>query len=172
MIPASWPLFAVLQCRVHELWSRKFGSTLEDRPVYTSRDCYETFAIPRPLAIFPQLDRVGKSYHDHRAALMAARSEGMTKTYNRFHDRGEAAADIVRLRALHAEMDRAVLEAYGWDDLAERAAPVFLDESNEDDHTYQGRLFWPSDFRDEVLALLLAINAERAETERAAGLRQ
>jgi hypothetical protein len=38
-------------------------------------------------------------------------------------------------------MDRAVLEAY--------AAPIFLDETNEDDHTYQGRLFWPSDFRDD-----------------------
>ena len=62
-------------------------------------------------------------------------------------------------------MDRAVLEAYGWRDLAARAAPVFLDETNEDDHTYQGRLFWPSDFRDEVLARLLALNAERHAEE-------
>ena len=75
-----------------------------------------------------------------------------------------------RLRELHAAMDRAVLEAYGWRDLAERAEPVFLDESTEDEHTYQGRLFWPSDFRDEVLARLLALNAERAEAERAAGI--
>lgn len=37
-----------------------------------------------------------------------------------------------RLRELHAAMDRAVLEAYGWHDLAARAAPIFLDESNED----------------------------------------
>ncbi len=37
--------------------------------------------------------------------------------------------------------DRAVLRVYGWDDLAERAEPVFLEETNEDDHTYQGRLF-------------------------------
>jgi hypothetical protein len=40
-------------------------------------------------------------------------------------------------------MDRAVLEAYGWHDLAARAEPIFLDETNEDDHTYQSRLFWP-----------------------------
>jgi hypothetical protein len=45
----------------------------------------------------------------------------------------------------HAAMDPAVLEAYGWRDLAARAAPIFLDETNEDDHTYQGHLFWPSD---------------------------
>ena len=35
------------------------------------------------------------------------------------------------------------------------------DEDNEDEFAYQGRLFWPSDFRDEVLARLLALNAER-----------
>jgi hypothetical protein len=101
---------------------------------------------------------------------MVARNEGMTKTYNRFHDRSETAADIVRLRELHAETDRAVLEAYGWRDLAERAAPIFLDETNEDDHTYQGRLFWPTDFRDEVLARLLALNAERHADEVRLGL--
>ena len=67
-------------------------------------------------------------------------------------------------------MDRAVLEAYGWHDLAAQAEAVFLDETNEDDYAYQRRLFWPSDFRDEVLARLLALNAERAAAERAAGI--
>jgi hypothetical protein len=62
-------------------------------------------------------------------------------------------------------MDRAVLEAYGWHDLAAHAEPVFLDDVNEEDHAYQGRLFWPSDFRDEVLARLLALNAERHAEE-------
>ena len=85
----------------------------------------------------------------------------MTKIYNRFHDRNEESEDIRGLRELHAAMDRGVLEVYGWRDLALRAEPIFLDESNEDDHAYQGRLFWPSDFRDEVLARLLALNAER-----------
>ncbi len=111
------------------------------------------------------LETAGWAYDQHRAALMIARNEGMTKTYNRFHDPDETGDDIQRLRELHAAMDRAVLEAYGWHDLAARAAPIFLDETNEDDHTYQGRLFWPSDFRDEVLARLLALNAERHAEE-------
>jgi hypothetical protein len=62
-------------------------------------------------------------------------------------------------------MDSAVLGAYGWKDLAARAGSIFLNETNEDDHTYQGRLFWPSGFRDEVLTRLLAINAERHADE-------
>jgi hypothetical protein len=101
---------------------------------------------------------------------MLARNEGLTKTYNRFHDPNETAEDIQRLRELHASVDQAVLEVYGWHDLAAHAGPIFLDETNEDDHTYQDRLFWPSNFRDEVLARLLPLNAERAAAERAAGV--
>lgn len=123
---------------------------------------------------------MGEEYSDHRGAIMVARNEGLTKTYNRFHDPAQQSTDIVRLRELHAEIDRAVLLAYAasassgadaaaWNDLADRAEPIFLDETNEDDHTYQGRLFWPSAFRDEVLSRLLALNAERAAAERVAG---
>ena len=46
--------------------------------------------------------------------------EGMTKTYNRFHDIYEIDPRIVELRELHAAMDRAVLDAYGWADIADR----------------------------------------------------
>jgi hypothetical protein len=145
--------FGLLQSRVHETWSRFAGSTMKDDPVYTPTDCYETFPFPEDFETSPTLEVAGQAYHDHRAALMVARDEGMTKTYNRFHDSDERNEDIVRLRDLHAEMDRTVLLTYGWDDLAERSEPIFLDATNEDDHTYQGRLFWPSAFRDEVLAV-------------------
>ena len=62
---------------------------------------------------------------------MVARNEGLTKTYNRFHNPAERAPDIVRLRELHDAMDQAVLRAYGWDDLADSAAPEFLTEETE-----------------------------------------
>jgi hypothetical protein len=156
---------AALQARLHELWARYFSSSMKDDLRYTPSDCFETFPFPVGFETSSDLEEIGKTYHDHRAALMVARDEGMTKTYNRFHDRTETAEDIQRLRELHAAMDRAVLEAYGWHDLAQRAEPIFLDETNEDDHTYQGRLFWPSHFRDEVLARLLALNAERHAEE-------
>ncbi len=157
--------FLVLQSRVHETWTRQFAASMKDDQRYIPSDCFETFPFPEGFETLPALEAAGQAYYDHRATLMVARNEGMTKTYNRFHDRRETAADIVRLRELHAGMDRAVLEAYGWHDLAERAAPIFLDETNEDDQTYQGRLFWLSDFRDEVVARLLALNAERHAEE-------
>lgn len=165
----QFSFFCMLQSRVHDFWARFFGSTMKDDPVYVPTDCFETFPFPEVWKTSVDLEAAGKAYYEFRAALMVARNEGMTKTYNRFHDPTETAEDIQRLRELHAAMDRAVLEAYGWRDIAARAAPVFLDETNEDDHTYQGRLFWPSAFRDEVLARLLALNAERHAEEVRAG---
>src|SRR5271163_380553 len=101
---------------------------------------------------------------------MMSRDEGLTRTYNRFHARGETAPDIVRLRELHAEMDDTVLRAYGWDDLADRAAPEFIEQDADEGKTPKTRLDWPAEFKDEVLARLLALNAERAAAERSAGV--
>lgn len=157
--------FATLQSRIHEVWARFFASTLEDRLRYTPSDCFETFPLPPGYADAPTLEAAGQAYHDHRAALMIARDQGMTPTYNRFHARADEAADILDLRRLHQAMDDAVLRAYGWDDLADRATPQFLDEASEDDHRYQGRLFWPAAFRDALLARLLRLNEERAMAE-------
>ena len=174
--------FASLQSRVHEVWARFFGSSMKDDLRYTPSDCFETFPLPPGYDSAPALDAAGDAYHAHRAAMMIATDKGMTKTYNRFHDPKDRAADIVELRRLHAMMDDAVLRAYGWDDLAGRAhpgdpannipagedAPRFLTEDDEDDHKYQNRLFWPAPFRDELLARLLKLNEERAAAEKLA----
>jgi hypothetical protein len=165
----SMAAFACMQTRSHELWARFFASTLEDRIRYTPSDCFATFPFPPGFETDPALEAAGRAYHDDRARLMVERNEGMTKTYNRFHNPEDHAEDIVALRDLHAAMDRAVLAAYGWHDLAARAEPRHLTVEDEDVHTYQGRLFWPSDFRDEVLSRLLALNAQRHAEEVAAG---
>jgi hypothetical protein len=67
-------------------------------------------------------------------------------------------------------MDRAVLTAYGWHDLADTVRAEFLTPETEDDHTYQGRYFWPAEQRDQILARLLALNAERHAEEVKSGL--
>jgi hypothetical protein len=101
---------------------------------------------------------------------MICRNEGLTKTYNRFHKESEKAADIAKLRERHAAMDDAVLRAYGWDDLAARAKPEFIEQTADEGKTPKTRLDWPAELKDELLARLLALNAERAAAERAAGL--
>lgn len=157
--------FAVLQSRVHEVWAKFFGSSFKDDPRYIPEDCFETFPFPIDHEQQSTLNNAGQLYYDHRGALMIEVGEGMTKTYNRFHNDSERGAAIACLRELHDEMDRAVLRAYGWDDLADELHPQFLSEENEDDHTYQGRYFWPAEQRDKVLSRLLALNAVRHADE-------
>ena len=71
---------------------------------------------------------------------MVRNNEGLTKTYSRFHDPDERSTDILELRRLHGVMDRAVLEAYGWEDLVRTATCEFLldFEEDEDDDEHGG----------------------------------
>lgn len=167
---SSHALQALLVSRLHETWARFLGATFKDDGRYNLADCFRNFPCPNDFEANPILDQSGQAYHAHRAQLMFARSEGLTKTYNRFHARGENAADIARLRTLHHEMDVAVLRAYGWTDLADRAAPEFIEQDADEGKTPKTRLDWPAVFKDEVLARLLTLNAARAAEERAAGL--
>jgi hypothetical protein len=93
---------------------------------------------------------------------MLSNKEGMTKTYNRFHDPDETSADIQKLRDLHVEMDQAVAAAYGWTDL----------ELGHGFHeTKQGIRFTISEpARREVLQRLLKLNHERYAEEVRQGL--
>ena len=164
------PMDCVLNTRVHWLWVETFASTLGETLNYSTGACFETFPFPSGVAHSGELAAKGEALLSQRLGLMAGRGEGLTKTYNRFHARGENGADIACLRTLHHEMDVAVLRAYGWDDLANRAAPEFIEQEADEGKTPKTRLDWPSDFKDEVLARLLAFNATRAAEERAAGL--
>jgi hypothetical protein len=166
----SFSTFACLQGRCHEIWLRAFTSTLKDDLNYAPSDCLLNFPFPVNFETDPSLEAAGEAYHAFRAELMVRNDQGLTKTYNRFHARGENGADIARLRSLHHDMDVAVLRAYGWNDLADRAAPEFIELEADEGKTPKTRLDWPSDFKDEVLARLLALNATRAAQERAAGL--
>jgi hypothetical protein len=211
----------VLQGQLHEEWLRFFGSSLEERLRYTPSDCFETFPFPADLLdVTPSdsadevqhksLEAIGERYHQFRTKLMVRNNEGLTSTYNRFHDPFETSPDLLELRRLHGEMDQAVLHAYGWsdvptacgfgldyldtegdaqlpDDLQERidSGELFFWDAG-DALDFQGQLQaygaisgrrklpwryrWPDAVRDDVLARLLALNAERYEEEVKLGL--
>jgi len=156
--------YGVLQSNFHEAWARKYCSTLETRLSYTPTDGFETFPFPKLPASSNQLPAIGETYHEHRRQIMLARQEGLTATYNRFHNPDERAADIARLRQLHIELDRTVAAAYGWDDLA-------LGHGFHE--TAQGVRYTISEAaRREVLARLLELNHQRYAEEVAAGMHE
>jgi hypothetical protein len=114
---------ASLQSNCHEAWARLLGSSMKDDLRYTPSDCLETFPFPAALrdandptheAQRQGLESIGERYHQFRAELMVRNNEGLTSTYNRFHDPAETSPELLELRRLHGEMDQAVLQAYGW----------------------------------------------------------
>ena len=164
--------FCSLQSRPHEVWSRFLGSSLEDRLRYTPSDCFETFPFPDEWSTHSDLERAGADYYDYRADLMVGHDEGLTKTYNRFHNPDETNPDISRLRNLHTAMDRAVLDAYRWTDIptdCEFLLDYEIDDEDWGTRKKPYRYRWPDDVRDEVLARLLELNAQRSEAEQRAG---
>jgi hypothetical protein len=212
---------ALLQGRIHEWWARFFASSMKDDLRYSPSDCFETFPFPAALLAAnandpahedqrQRLEAIGERYHQFRAELMIANNEGLTSTYNRFHDPSETSPDLLELRRLHGEMDQTVLQAYGWsdvptacgfgldyldteedaqlpDELQERidSGELFFWDAG-DARDFQGQLEasgavsgrrklpwryrWPDAVRDDVLARLLALNAERYEEEVRLGL--
>ena len=128
---------------------------------YNPSDCFVSFPFPENFETDAKLEAVGKEYYEFRAALMVKNNEGLTKTYNRFHDPNETSAEIKKLRELHAAMDRAVLDAYGWTDLQPTCEFLLDYEEEEEDEedarraavarspgatagrTSSGTRFWP-----------------------------
>lgn len=143
------------------------------------------------------LENIGEAYHEHRRKLMLAMQLGLTKTYNLFHSNAitaqsindkdkqvaslqkhlektantisfyEAIQGILKLRELHVQMDEAVLDAYGWNDIALQHDFYEVDYLPENDRV---RFTIHPDARKEVLKRLLELNHKIHEEEVEKGL--
>lgn len=144
-----------------------------------------------------ELELIGETYHEYRTQLMMGMQLGLTKTYNLFHSNAitaqavnekdkqvaalqkhlektantisfnEAIQGILQLRERHVQMDEAVLDAYGWNDIALRHDFYEVDYLPENDRI---RFTIHPDARKEVLKRLLELNHKIHEEEVKAGL--
>lgn len=100
----------ILSSRVHDTWVRANSSTLKGDLRYTPSTAFETFPFPRPT---PEVrDRVGRAAEkivEEREAACESMGLGLTKVYNLMDEGG-----FVELKRAHNELDRAVMDAYGW----------------------------------------------------------
>ncbi|MGB9898827.1 type IIL restriction-modification enzyme MmeI, partial [Thermanaerothrix sp.] len=166
--------YALLQSNLHEIWTRRFSSTLESRLNYSPTDCFDTFPFPPAEYAAPSLAgllaqppfaraaQIGAAYHEHRRQVMLARELGLTKTYNLFHNPACQDADIQRLRQLHAEMDNAILACYGWEDLD-------LKHDFYQNDRGQTRFMPSAAARREVIFRLMELNQKMVEEEKQNG---
>ncbi len=132
--------FGVLNSRIHTTWALHTGSTLEDRPLYTTTTCFETFPFPRPTsAQHLEIEKWAKYLNDVRNALIAADgTRTLTGIYNdltMLRSARDSTHPVYALLIAHERLDAAVIAAYGWD------APLR---------------------DDDILAKLLALNLQRS----------
>jgi hypothetical protein len=135
IVREEYSVFAVLQSRTHETWVSIFGAALEDRTCYTPSDCLENFPFPKNND--DRLEAVGRLYEEFRKQVAISHSIGLTEIYSRFHDPYEKTSDILHLREVHAAMDRAALDAYGWTDI-HPTCEFLLDYEEEEDEGETG----------------------------------
>ena len=169
----------VLSSGLHLVWALAAGSLLEDRPVWAKSRCFDPF--PFPDATEPQKARIRDLAERLDAHRKAAQGRGVTITgmYNLLAKlrSGEAftakereqheAAQTEILRQLHDELDAAVLEAYGWQDLlSSPASPSSrLKKPLSQDEGDAGDVKNGSAVKAEILSRLVALNQERAAEE-------
>jgi hypothetical protein len=149
---------ALLSSAFHYWWAITYASTMRSDLRYTPSDVFETFPQPE---ITQRLHSSGETLDTFRHGLMQRAGLGLTDLYNQVHDPEVNDREIVEVRDLHAEIDAAVAEAYGWND---------LQLGHHCRETEQGSRFTISDeAREEVLNRLLQLNHSRRAEEQARG---
>jgi restriction-modification enzyme MmeI-like protein len=109
--------FGILHSRVHEIWSRATGTQVREAESgfrYTPTSCFETFAFPEPSG--EQRARVGEAarrlveLRDGWLNPAGLADSGLaTRTLTNLYNQGPS-----WLSNAHADLDAAVLDAYGW----------------------------------------------------------
>ncbi|MEV6157795.1 DNA methyltransferase [Nonomuraea sp. NPDC052129] len=151
---------AVLSSNMHQLWAIKYGSTMRTDVNYSPTDVFLTFPRPEPTT---RLEEAGKALDRERREIMLQQQLGLTKLYNLVNDPEISdASDLAaaRMRETHVELDKAVMDAYGWSDLP-------LDHGF---HTYRQMTRWTvsPEARVEILDRLLKENLRRVAEQGAA----
>lgn len=107
-------LLAFLSSSTHYWWAVDRSATMKADLSYSPSDAFVTLVRPR---LTDRLRSIGAHLEGYRRDLMLSRGMGLTATYNLVHDPECQDKDIVGLRRIHEEIDKATIEAYSWYDL-------------------------------------------------------
>ena len=159
--------FGILHSRYHEAWSLRLGTSLEDRPRYTSTTTFETFPFPEGLTPnIPAKDYV----NDPRAVAIAKAAKRLDELRNAWLN----PPDLVRIEpeVVPGYPDRilpkdtvaaATLRQRTLTNLYNARPQWLLDAHRDLDAAVAAAYGWPADIsEDEALAKLLELNLARA----------
>ena len=111
--------FGILSSRIHVTWALAQGGTLEDRPVYNSTQCFDTF--PFPAGMEPNRPSANFATNPHALAIAEAARNLVEKRQNVLKSGRTTLTSLYNerptwLNDAYARLDAAVAAAYGWDD--------------------------------------------------------
>ena len=164
LVDSTFDRFALMSSSVLQDWIWTRSSTLGTTLNFSPSESYESIPF---LDSYLELDKLGKAFDSHRRKIMLSRQIGLTALYNLFHDPSESDAELEEMRRLQREIDVAVRDSYGWQDI-------------DLDHGFHEVGYLPANdnvrytisepARIEILKRLAALNRQRWEEEEAAGL--
>ena len=108
---------ATLQSSIHEVWAKNNPSTMKGDTRYTVEDCFLTYPFQPDWTNNADLEELGKAYTECRQQLCLEKGIGLTKLYGEFNRADSRVSEIEKLRALHKDIDYAVMSGYGWGDI-------------------------------------------------------
>jgi hypothetical protein len=169
----------VLSSRCHIAWALAAGGRLGvgNDPRYNNTRCFDPFPFPVPTdAQAARIRDLAEQLDAHRKRQQAAHPElTLTGMYNVLEKlrTGEALTErdkviheqgiVSVLRQLHDELDLAVLDAYGWSDLAPLMLAANGGQAGPEGPASIGEARQSLD--EQLLERLVALNAERAAEE-------
>ncbi|MEX0595568.1 MAG: type IIL restriction-modification enzyme MmeI, partial [Candidatus Paceibacterota bacterium] len=155
----------ILLSNIHESWLTKYASTMKNDVRYIVSDCYETFPIPENNN--EKVASLTQTYFDKRDQFKLNYNFGLNQLYRKYHNKAEFGFEIEEIRELHKNIDIAVQEAYGWQDIALRHDFYEVEYLPENDRV---RYTIHPEARKEILKRLLELNHKIHAEEVAAGL--
>ncbi len=165
----SFSLFACLSSDVHTVWAWEYCSKMKQDMRYTHGDIFETFPFPEGVleGDAQGLAQLGEQFFNLRSQYMKTKDKGMTKFYNDLHNPACQTDEIQILRDLQIQINRAVIDLYGWDKLD------LCQDFHEVSYLPAGkniRFTIKEEARNELLYRLSLLNKKRYEEEVAQGL--
>jgi hypothetical protein len=191
--------FGILHSRLHELWSLRMGTSLEDRPRYTPTTCFETFPFPAGLTPADTAHQRTEAI-DGGALIPAGVSTGsvrsaaeqIARAAKKLNDLREAwlnppewtqaLPEVVPLGMSTSPYPDRIVPKLGFEkQLAERTLtklynqrPAWLNAAHEALDAAVATAYGWADYTpampdEEILKRLLALNLERAEQSARAG---
>lgn len=156
----NFGIFAILQSSLHISFAWHHSGKMKTDLRYSPTMCFETFPFPEETSSV--LESLGKKHYLLRQEIMNRDQIGLTKLYNAFHNPDTRDAKLEELRQLQKQIDEAVRDSYGWNDVTldhDFHAVSYLPENDNIRYTIS------EPARIEILGRLAILNKQRWQEE-------